>query len=114
VGSHNHFTAPSASELASPALRPLLDKYLRGAQGVSAEARARIFRLAWDFTGSALGSRNEQYERFYLGSGTRSLAVSHMTSDRTRPNRLVDRFLSEAVPELEPELAMQSLRATAD
>jgi 4-hydroxyphenylacetate 3-monooxygenase len=114
LGSHNHFTAPSASQLANPALRPMLDKYLRGAPGVSAEARARIFRLAWDFTGSALGSRNEQYERFYLGSGTRSLAVAHTTSDRARPNRLVDRFLSEDVPELVPELARESLRATAD
>jgi 4-hydroxyphenylacetate 3-monooxygenase len=114
LGSHNHFTAPSAGELASPTLRPLLDKYLRGAQGVPAEVRARIFRLAWDFTGSALGSRNEQYERFYLGSGNRSLAAAHTTSDRRRPNRLVDRFLNEGVPELEPALAMQSLRATAD
>ena len=37
-----------------------------------AEDRIRVFRLAWDFVGSALASRNEQYERFYLASGARN------------------------------------------
>jgi aromatic ring hydroxylase len=100
IGSHNHFTAPTASQFADPTLRPLLDKYLRGADGISAEQRARIFRLAWDFAGSALASRNEQYERFYLASGARNLALVHLFSDRTRPYRLVDRFLNEEIPEL--------------
>jgi 4-hydroxyphenylacetate 3-monooxygenase len=113
LGSHNHFTAPSAAEFANPTLRPLLDKYLRGANGISAEARARIFRLAWDFSGSALASRNEQYERFYLASAARNLAVAHDKSDRTRPYRLVDRFLTEDVPELKPEPTSAPLRATA-
>jgi 4-hydroxyphenylacetate 3-monooxygenase len=114
LGSHNHFTAPSAAEFASPALRPLLDKYLRGANGMSAETRARVFRLAWDFAGSALGSRNEQYERFYLASAARNLALAHTTSDRMRPNRLVDRFLTEDVPELKSsELPQAGLRVTA-
>ena len=57
--------------------------------------RARIFRLAWDFTGSALASRNEQYERFYLGSGGRNFQVAQMFQNRDRANRLVDRFLRE-------------------
>ncbi|MCW5745872.1 MAG: 4-hydroxyphenylacetate 3-hydroxylase [Alphaproteobacteria bacterium] len=113
LGSHNHFTAPNAAEFANPSLRPLIDKYLRGANGVSAEARARVFRLAWDFAGSALASRNEQYERFYLASGARNLANAHMFSDRTRANRLVDRFLTEDVPELRATPAQQQRRATA-
>jgi 4-hydroxyphenylacetate 3-monooxygenase oxygenase component len=99
IGSHNHFTAPTAAQFENAKLRPLLDKYLAGANGVGAERRARIFRLAWDFAGSALASRNEQYERFYLASGPRNLALTHLMSDRTRPNRLVDRFLQETLPE---------------
>ena len=62
---------------------------------MSAEERARIFRLAWDFAGTALASRNEQYERFYLGSAARNLQGAHTRFDRTRANRLVDRFLDE-------------------
>jgi aromatic ring hydroxylase len=62
---------------------------------VSAEARARIFRLAWDFSGSALASRNEQYERFYLASGARNQQLAHMMGDRARADRLVDRFMTE-------------------
>jgi len=95
IGSHNHFTAPTAAQFADRSLRPLLDKYLHGAGSVAAEERARIFRLAWDFSGSALASRNEQYERFYLGSGGRNFMVAQMFQNRERANRLVDRFLRE-------------------
>jgi aromatic ring hydroxylase len=97
IGSHHHFTAPTAAQFADPGLRPLLDKYLHGAGTVAAEERARIFRLAWDFAGSALASRNEQYERFYLGSAARNFLVAQMFQNRDRANRLVDRFLREAV-----------------
>ncbi len=97
LGSHNLLTAPTRSQLADPELRPLLDRYLRGAGSVGAEARARIFRLAWDFTGSALAGRNEQYERFYLGSGGRNQQQAHMAAlfSRERADRLVNRFLHE-------------------
>lgn len=95
IGAHNHFTAPTRAQLADADLRPLLDRYLPGAGGMAAEERARIFRLAWDFAGSGLGSRNEQYERFYLGSAGRNLAIAHNVPDRTRANRLVDRFVRE-------------------
>jgi 4-hydroxyphenylacetate 3-monooxygenase oxygenase component len=94
IGSHNHFTAPTSGQLANPTLRPMIDKYLRGT-GVDAEQRARIFRLAWDYAASGLGSRNEQYERFYLGSAGRNFALAHITNDRARGDRLVDRFLQE-------------------
>ena len=94
IGSHNHFTAPTSGQLADETLRPLIDKYLRGT-GVTAEQRARIFRLAWDFAASALGSRNEQYERFYLGSAGRNFANAHLYNDRSRGDRLVSRFLNE-------------------
>jgi 4-hydroxyphenylacetate 3-monooxygenase len=110
IGSHNFFTAVPAAQFADAELRPLLDRYLRGANGVTAEQRARIFRLAWDFAGSALASRNEQYERFYLASSARNLANAHLFSERTRANRLVDRFLNE---ELEPTLTNKTRNGSA-
>jgi 4-hydroxyphenylacetate 3-monooxygenase oxygenase component len=95
IGSHNLLAAPMAAELADKDLRPLIDKYLPGAKGQPAEERIRIFRLAWDFAGSALASRNEQYERFYLASSPRNLARHLVFTDRSRADRLVDRFLKE-------------------
>jgi 4-hydroxyphenylacetate 3-monooxygenase len=95
IGSHNLFATPSAAQMADKDLRPLIDRYLPGAKGMAAEERVRIFRLAWDFAGSALASRNEQYERFYLASSPRNLARHLAFTDRSRADRLVDRFLKE-------------------
>lgn len=77
MGSHNLLATPTAAAFDEPRLGPLLRKYLPGAGGVSPEDRAKIFRTAWDFAGSALGSRNELYERFYLGSIGRARALDH-------------------------------------
>ena len=95
IGSHNIFTTPSRGELDDPVLRPLIDHHLKGAGDVDAERRTRIFRLAWDFVGTGLAGRNEQYERFYLASAPRNYQMAHMMADRTRPNALVARFLNE-------------------
>ena len=35
------------------------------------------FRAAWVFAGTALGGRNELYERFHLGSAARSYQLEH-------------------------------------
>lgn len=95
IGSHNVLATPTAAQFADTQLRPLIDKYLRGAGDVTAKERARIFRLGWDFAGSALASRNEQYERFYLTSGARNRQGAQIRADRTDADRLVDRFLNE-------------------
>jgi 4-hydroxyphenylacetate 3-monooxygenase oxygenase component len=94
LGSHNVFAAPTQAQMRDPVLKPLVDRYLRGAGDVSAEDRVRVFRLAWDFVGSALASRNEQYERFYLASGPRNRQIHEMFFDQSRANRLVDQFLT--------------------
>ena len=96
IGAHHLLTAPTRSQLADPELRPLLDHHLRGVNGIDAEERARIFRLAWDFVGSGLGSRNDLYERFYLGSQPRNFATVQRKADRARGDRLVQQFLQEA------------------
>jgi aromatic ring hydroxylase len=97
LGSHNLLAAPSQAQLADPHLRPLIDQFMSGAGDVSAETRSRVFRLGWDFVGSALASRGEQYERFYLSSGARNQQLAHILADPTRAARLVDRFLTEKV-----------------
>ena len=95
IGSHNLLAAPTSGQLADPALRPLIDRFLHGAKDTTAEQRARIFRLAWDFVGSALGSRGEQYERFYLASSGRAMTRAQSFASPDRARRLIDRFLKE-------------------
>ena len=86
LGSHNVFAAPTLAQMRDPELKPLIDRYLRGAGDVSAEERVRVFRLGWDFVGSGLASRNEQYERFYLASGARNRQM-HESVLRPRAGR---------------------------
>ena len=58
--------------------------------------RIRVFRLAWDFAGTALAGRGEQYERFYLASAARNRAMSHLVAPKGRALASVERFLGEA------------------
>jgi 4-hydroxyphenylacetate 3-monooxygenase len=97
IGSHNLLTTPSRAELDDPKLRPLLDEMLHGADGATADQRAAVFRLAWDFVGSALGGRGFLYERFYLTSAARNKQMLHQRFfDRTRSQALLDDMLSRA------------------
>jgi 4-hydroxyphenylacetate 3-monooxygenase oxygenase component len=96
LGAHSLLATPTAAELANPALRPLIDRYYAGANGVSAAERTRVFRTAWDFAGSALGGRNELYERFYLASAARTYQIAHFAAqaERTQAASLLDQVLA--------------------
>lgn len=78
IGSHNLLAVANRYTLNDPHLRPLIDKYMTGANGHDADERARVFRLAWDFVGSGLAGRQELYERFYIGSGRNNRKALHM------------------------------------
>lgn len=95
IGRHNLLATPSRAQLDDAEMRTLIDRYLHGAEGVDAEERAAIFRLAWDFVGSAFGGRNELYERYYFGSGSRWISAIHYMGDRTRADALVAGMLEE-------------------
>ena len=97
IGSHNLLATPSRAMLDDGRLRPLIEEFLHGANGVDAERRAALYRLAWDFVGSNLGSRNDLYERNYLASArTNRIGAYMIYSDRTRPHALVDAILGAA------------------
>ena len=96
LGSHNLLATPTQEAFDTPRIGPLLEKYLPGAQGISARDRARIFRTAWDFAGSALGSRIELYERFYLGSIGRARILEHQKAQRNGDSGSVRSFLEQS------------------
>ncbi len=84
IGSHNLLATPSLDAIDNPEIGPLLERLMPGSNGMSARERAKVFRAAWDFAGSALGGRTELYERFYLASAPRNFAVDHMLAQAER------------------------------
>ncbi|MCQ8771683.1 4-hydroxyphenylacetate 3-hydroxylase family protein [Streptomyces telluris] len=58
----------SARDLADPELRPLIDRFYRGAD-TSALDRIKLLKLVWDAIGTEFGGRHELYERNYSGNG---------------------------------------------
>lgn len=96
LGSHNLLATPAQAAFDNERLGPLLEKYLPGAGDISARDRARVFRTAWDFAGSALGSRIELYERFYLGSIGRARILEHMKAQREGEGGQVRAFLAQS------------------
>jgi aromatic ring hydroxylase len=98
LGAHNLLATPEAAAFDQPELADKLQRYLPGARGMPARDRAQLFRTAWDFAGSALGSRNELYERFYLASVARTLGLNHMLAQREREWTAVPELLARSKP----------------
>ncbi|MFN8024551.1 MAG: 4-hydroxyphenylacetate 3-hydroxylase N-terminal domain-containing protein [Acidimicrobiales bacterium] len=98
IGSHNLLATASHPQLADPRLRGLIDEFMPGANGISAEQRSTIFRMAWDFCGSLVGSRGELYERNYLQSARSNRMASqrlHSAAARQRGDELIQHLLDE-------------------
>ncbi|MEO5901866.1 MAG: 4-hydroxyphenylacetate 3-hydroxylase N-terminal domain-containing protein [Ilumatobacteraceae bacterium] len=99
IGSHNLLAAASRGQLDDPRILALMNEFQPGANGISAEDRSGIYRVAWDFIGSLLGSRNELYERNYLASSKTNRIAAHMfysAANKERGNHLVDKLLADA------------------
>jgi 4-hydroxyphenylacetate 3-monooxygenase len=57
-----------AADWKSSEVRPYLDKYIRGSNGVEALDRVKLLKLLWDAMGTEFGGRHELYERNYGGN----------------------------------------------
>jgi len=87
------FYAPSEADLQNEEIRPLIDRYVRGRAGVSAEERIALFKLAWDVTGDSFAQRMAQYVRFYSGDPIRLTAGFYGQYDKASLFELVERAL---------------------
>jgi 4-hydroxyphenylacetate 3-monooxygenase len=63
LGSSSFMITPSEADFSGP-LAPEIDQYL-ATDTATARERVKLFRLAWDIAGSAFGSRQVLYERFF-------------------------------------------------
>jgi aromatic ring hydroxylase len=71
--------SPTEADLRSE-IGPDIARYYKGA-GVGAEERIRLFKLAWDATGTQFGQRMLHYERYYAGDPVRLGASYYLDHD---------------------------------
>jgi 4-hydroxyphenylacetate 3-monooxygenase len=57
-----------AVDFDTPELRPYLDRYIRGSNGMVAVDRVKLMKLLWDAVGTEFAGRHELYERNYAGN----------------------------------------------
>lgn len=93
IGSHNLLATPTIDSYDNPDMKELLEKYMPSANGCTAKERAQIFRIAWDFAGSALGGRVELYERYYLTSQQRNQMFGHVNAQKNFTWNQVEEFM---------------------
>ncbi|MCG8274111.1 Pyoverdin chromophore biosynthetic protein pvcC [Aquamicrobium sp. NLF2-7] len=89
----------SALDFQNEELRPLLDRFVRGSNGIVAVDRVKLLKLLWDALGSEFGGRHQLYEMNYAGSyeGIRieTMLGAQATGDLDRMRAFVDQYMSE-------------------
>lgn len=89
-----------ARDFKSPELRPLLDRYLRGSNGIDAVERVKTMKLMWDTIGSEFAGRNELYERSYTGSEEDARAQTMaLFGERRGTNAVLRGYAEDAMAE---------------
>jgi 4-hydroxyphenylacetate 3-monooxygenase len=89
LGSSSFMIIPSEADLGGP-LAPEIEQYL-ATDTATARDRVKLFRLAWDIAGSAFGSRQVLYERFFASDPlTRARILNAIYPKAEVMNRVVD------------------------
>lgn len=78
---------------ADPSQAADIAHYFQGA-GVDGLDRVRLFRLAWELTGSSFGSRHSLFERYFLGEPDRAYAGRFAKQDPKQVRAMADRLLA--------------------
>ena len=80
MGSSSLMALPAEADLSGP-LASEIERYLE-TDTASAGERVRLFRLAWDASCSAFGSRQILYERFFQRDSYRNVALLNSVYDK--------------------------------
>jgi 4-hydroxyphenylacetate 3-monooxygenase oxygenase component len=94
TGGSGFISIPTAADMNSHNSE-LIENVFRGAERGGRE-RIQLFRLAWDIIGEAFGSRQELFERFFLGDPTRALAHLYRDYDTSKLDALIKRVMKGA------------------
>lgn len=86
-------TIPTEKDFQSSMGKELLT-YLQ-ATDKNGEKRVRLFRLAWDISMSAFGSRQTLYERFFFGDPVRLSQTIYHTYDKQPACTFAEKFIKE-------------------
>jgi 4-hydroxyphenylacetate 3-monooxygenase len=96
LGSSSFMIIPSEADFRGP-LAPAIEQYL-ATDAATARDRVKLFRLAWDVAGSAFGSRQVLYERFFASDPlTRARILNALYPKREVMERVLD-FLGRDAP----------------
>ncbi|MEK9281139.1 4-hydroxyphenylacetate 3-hydroxylase [Bradyrhizobium sp. ISRA442] len=90
IGASGLVMQPSEADLRQPALRPFLERYMRG-KSINVTEKSRLFRLAWDLVGDGSAARQDLYERWHRGDLARNRTNLFLTFDQTS---VVERMLN--------------------
>jgi 4-hydroxyphenylacetate 3-monooxygenase len=93
LGSSSLMALPTEADLHGPLARELHD-YL-DTDTTSAEARIKLFRLAWDVCCSAFGSRQVLYERYFGGNALQNSILLYNLYDKQPMTDWVRQFLGQ-------------------
>jgi 4-hydroxyphenylacetate 3-monooxygenase len=89
LGSSSFMLTPSEADFNGP-LKADIEQYL-ATDNTAARDRVKLFRLAWDLAGSAFGSRQVLYERFFASDPlTRARAIATIYPKQEAMDRVLD------------------------
>ena len=89
----------SALDFGSDEVRPYIDRFVRGSNGMVAIDRVKLLKLLWDAMGSEFGGRHELYETNYGGNyeaiRIETLLTGQATGEMEMLQQLVEDYMSE-------------------
>jgi len=89
----------NAADFDNEELRPYLETYLRGSNGIGAEERSKTMKLLWDSISSEFGARHELYERNYLGGFEDVLMGPLFQANRKGDSKAYTEFAEQCMAE---------------
>ncbi|MEY8749939.1 4-hydroxyphenylacetate 3-hydroxylase family protein [Alkalicoccobacillus gibsonii] len=92
IGASGLIAIPSEKDFQS-AIEPALSLTLRG-EKITAENKVKLFRLAWDLTMSAFGSRQTLYEQMFFGDPVRTPVSLYASYDKEVAKEKIASFLN--------------------
>ena len=95
IGASGLISIPCENDFSSE-ISPDLDIYLQ-ASNASATDRVKLFRLAWDISMSAFGTRQALYERYFFGDPVKMESNLYKTYNRNECLNFAKDFLDKSI-----------------